>query len=136
MKQVFVALLVVTLNLSPLAYSQQSPDKLTFTPPTKISGYRDAAPELAAEKTFLAVPSAALAKEHLRMLTAEPHVAGSPEDKKTAEYVLQKYKEAGLDAYIQEYKIWMNTAGGDSRRPRRARGSGDARSDARTCRWR
>ena len=49
-----------------------------------------------------------LAKEHLRILTAEPHIAGSPEDKKTAEYVLQKFKEAGLDAYIQEYKVWMN----------------------------
>ena len=69
---------------------------------------RDAAAELQAEKTFLAVPSAELAKEHLRILTSAPHVAGSPEDKKTAEYVLQKYKEAGLDAYIQEYKIWMN----------------------------
>ena len=109
MKRIFAALLVVTLNLSPIAYSQQSTDKLPFTPPTKISGYRDASAELAAEKTFLAVPSAELAKEHLRTLTAEPHMAGTPEDKKTAEYVLQKYKAAGLDAYIQEYKVWMNT---------------------------
>jgi N-acetylated-alpha-linked acidic dipeptidase len=59
---------------------------------------------LKAEKIFLAVPDAALAKEHLRTLTAEPHTAGSPEDKKTADYVLKKFKEAGLDAYIQEYK--------------------------------
>ena len=109
MNRIFAALLVVTLNLSPIAYSQQPADKLTFTPPTKISGYRDAAAELAAEKTFLAVPSAELAKEHLRILTAEPHMAGTPEDKKTADYVLQKYKAAGLDAYIQEYKVWMNT---------------------------
>ena len=108
MKRLLAALLVATLNLSPLAYSQQTPDKLPFTPPTKITGYRDATTELAAEKTFLAVPSAELAKEHLRTLTAVPHVAGTPEDKATAEYVLWKYKEAGLDAYIQEYKIWMN----------------------------
>ena len=109
MKRIFAALLVVTLNLSPIAYSQQPAAKASFRPPVIISGYRDASAELKAEKTFLAVPSAELAKEHLRTLTAEPHVAGSPEDKKTAEYVLQKYKEAGLDAYIQEYKIWMNT---------------------------
>src|SRR5271167_1629889 len=108
LKRVLASLLLVTLNLSPIAYSQQSADKAPFTPPTTISGYRDAAAELQAEKTFLAVPSAELAKEHLRILTSAPHVAGSPEDKKTAEYVLQKYKEAGLDAYIQEYKIWMN----------------------------
>jgi N-acetylated-alpha-linked acidic dipeptidase len=100
--------LLVTLNLSPIAYSQQPAEKLPFNPPSTISGYPNAAAELAAERTFLAVPSAELAKEHLRILTAEPHVAGSPEDKKTAEYVLQKYKEAGLDAYIQEYKVWMN----------------------------
>ena len=108
MKRLLAALLIAALNLSPLAYSQQSSDKLPFTPPTKITGYRDATAELAAEKTFLAVPSAELAKEHLRTLTAVPHVAGSPEDKATAEYVLKKYKEAGLDAYIQEYKVWMN----------------------------
>jgi N-acetylated-alpha-linked acidic dipeptidase len=101
-------LLLVTLNLSPIAYSQQPADKLPFNPPKTITGYRDATSELQAEKTFLAVPSADLAKEHLRTLTKAPHVAGSPEDKATAEYVLQKYKEAGLDAYIQEYKVWMN----------------------------
>ena len=108
MKRTFAALIVLAFNLPSLTYAQQSGDKPAFAPPTKISGYKDAAAELQAEKTFLAVPSAELAKEHLRTLTAAPHVAGSPEDKKTAEYVLQKYKEAGLDAYIQEYKIWMN----------------------------
>ncbi|HZD31886.1 MAG TPA: PA domain-containing protein, partial [Candidatus Angelobacter sp.] len=111
MNRIFAALLVVTLNLSPVAYSQQAADKPAFTAPTTISGYRDASAELAAEKTFIAVPDAALAKEHLRTLTKAPHVAGSPEDKATAEYVLQKYKEAGLDAYIQQYKIWMNLPG-------------------------
>ncbi len=63
--------------------------------------------ELKAEKTFLAVPDPELAKQHLQTLTAVPHVAGSPEDRHTAEYVLQKYQEAGLDAHIQEYKVWM-----------------------------
>ncbi len=78
-----------------------------FSPPDKIFGYRNPAAELQAEKTFLAVPDPQLAKQHLQTLTAAPHVAGSPEDRRTAEYVLQKYKAAGLDAYIQEYKIWM-----------------------------
>jgi N-acetylated-alpha-linked acidic dipeptidase len=108
LKRTFAAVLVLVFNLPSLTYAQQSGDKPAFAPPTKISGYKDPAAELQAEKTFLAVPSAELAKEHLRTLTAAPHVAGSPEDKKTAEYVLQKYKEAGLDAYIQEYKVWMN----------------------------
>ena len=108
MKRTFAALLAFVFHLSSFSYARQSTEKPPFTPPTKISGYRDGAAELQAEKIFLAIPSAELAKEHLRTLTAEPHVAGSPEDKKTAEYVLGKYKAAGLDAYIQEYKVWMN----------------------------
>lgn len=108
MRSAFAFVLLISLNLSPTAHSQQATEKPAFNPPTTISGYRDPAAELQAEKTFLATPSAELAREHLRTLTSAPHVAGSPEDEKTAEYVLQKYKEAGLDAYIQEYKIWMN----------------------------
>jgi N-acetylated-alpha-linked acidic dipeptidase len=48
-----------------------------------------------------------LAKQHLQTLTAVPHVAGSPEDRRTAEYVLGQYQAAGLTASIQEYKVWM-----------------------------
>ena len=58
MNRLFAALLLVTVNLSPIAYSQQPAEKLPFNPPTTISGYHDAAAELQAEKTFLAVPSA------------------------------------------------------------------------------
>jgi len=78
-----------------------------FTAPDKIFGYRDPATELQAEKIFLTVPDPKLAKQHLQILTAAPHVAGSPEDRRTAEYVLQQYTAAGLDASIQPYKVWM-----------------------------
>ncbi len=109
MRHLLVAILTWALNLTSAIHAQpQIPAPAPFTPPTSITGFRDAAAELQVEKTFLAVPSAELAREHLRILTAEPHIAGSPEDKKTAEYVLQKFKAAGLDAYIQEYKVWMN----------------------------
>ena len=101
--------LVYALTLSPFARAEnKAATPAPFNPPVSIVGFRDAASELQAEKTFLAVPDAALAETHLRTLTAAPHIAGSPEDKKTADYVLQKFKEAGLDAYIQEYKVWMN----------------------------
>jgi N-acetylated-alpha-linked acidic dipeptidase len=78
-----------------------------FNPPDKIFGYRNPAAELQAEKTFLAVPDPELAKKHLQVLTSAPHVAGSPEDRRTADYVLQQYLAAGLDASIQPYKVWM-----------------------------
>jgi N-acetylated-alpha-linked acidic dipeptidase len=73
-----------------------------------IPGFLDPAAEAALEKQFLAVPDPKLAEEHLRILTAAPHIAGSPEDRKTAEYVAQKYKEAGLETEIVEYKVWLN----------------------------
>jgi N-acetylated-alpha-linked acidic dipeptidase len=79
-----------------------------FSPPDKIFGYRNPGPELRAEKAFLAVPNPELAKKHLQILTTAPHVAGSPEDRRTAEYVLQQYLAAGLDASIQPYKVWMS----------------------------
>jgi N-acetylated-alpha-linked acidic dipeptidase len=109
LNRVFAAVLICALNLSPFTFAQdKAASPAPFNPPASITGFRDAGPELQAEKTFLAVPNADLAREHLRILTSAPHIAGSPEDKKTADYVLQKFKEAGLDAYIQEYKVWMN----------------------------
>jgi N-acetylated-alpha-linked acidic dipeptidase len=73
-----------------------------------ISGFRDVAGEREIEKKFMAVPDPKLAEEHLRILTEAPHIAGSPEDKATAEYVAKKFREAGLDTEIVEYKVWLN----------------------------
>ena len=73
-----------------------------------VSGFRDVAAERDVEEKFMAVPDAQLAEEHLRILTQAPHIAGSPEDKATAEYVAKKFREAGLDTEIVEYKVWLN----------------------------
>jgi N-acetylated-alpha-linked acidic dipeptidase len=73
-----------------------------------MAGFRDAAAELKLEEKFLAVPEPKLAQEHLRILTAEPHIAGSPEDRKTAEYVAKKFREAGLETRIDSYRVWLN----------------------------
>ncbi len=73
-----------------------------------IFGFRDATAENAAEARFLAVPDSKLAEQHLRTLTQVPHMAGTPEDKATADYVAQKFRDAGLDTEIVEYKVWMN----------------------------
>jgi N-acetylated-alpha-linked acidic dipeptidase len=73
-----------------------------------LFGFRNSADEFEAEKTFLAVPDPKLAEAHLRTLTQAPHIAGSAEDKATADYVAQKFRDAGLDTQIVEYKIWIN----------------------------
>ena len=73
-----------------------------------IFGFRDSPAETAIEARFLAVPDPKLAEEHLRTLTQAPHMAGTAEDKATADYVAQKFRAAGLDTEIVEYKVWMN----------------------------
>src|SRR5580693_731436 len=73
-----------------------------------IFGFRDAAAEQATESQFLGVPDSKLAEEHLRILTRAPHMAGTIEDKATADYVAQKFRDAGLDTEIVEYKVWIN----------------------------
>ena len=78
------------------------------TPSWVISGFRDVGREQEIEKKFMAVPDPKLAEEHLRILTQAPHIAGSAEDKATAEYVAGKFREAGLDTAIVEYKVWFN----------------------------
>jgi N-acetylated-alpha-linked acidic dipeptidase len=77
-------------------------------PDGSILGFRDSAAEAAVEARFLAVPDPKLAEEHLRILTKVPHMAGTPEDKATADYVAAKFREAGLETEIVEYKVWMN----------------------------
>src|SRR5579862_2256862 len=77
-------------------------------PSAAIFGFRNPAAESATESRFLAVPDPKLAEEHLRTLTQAPHVAGTAEDKATADYVAQKFREAGLDTEIVEYRVWIN----------------------------
>jgi len=73
-----------------------------------IFGFRDAAAESDTEARFVAVPDPKLAEEHLRILTQAPHMAGTIEDKATADYVAQKFRDAGLDTELVEYKVWIN----------------------------
>ena len=59
------------------------------------------------EATFRAVPTPEAAREDLRALTREPHIAGTPEDYRTAQYVLNQFREAGLKADIAEYRVLL-----------------------------
>src|SRR5579863_5598564 len=59
--------------------------------PASVFGYSNFAAEGKTESAFLAIPNAKLAGEELKTLTAEPHLAGTPEDNKTAEYVAEKF---------------------------------------------
>ncbi|HUV69668.1 MAG TPA: M28 family metallopeptidase [Terracidiphilus sp.] len=73
-----------------------------------VFGYKNFSAEAALEDKFLAVPSAALAGQHLKILTAQPHMAATPEDHATAEYVAQKFRDAGLETEIVPYRVLLN----------------------------
>jgi N-acetylated-alpha-linked acidic dipeptidase len=96
------------LNVLLLSTPQTPVARSAPKPAAPIFGFRNPADEAAQESKFLAVPDPKLAEQHLRILTQAPHVAGSPEDKATAEYVAQKFRDAGLDTEIVEYKVWIN----------------------------
>jgi N-acetylated-alpha-linked acidic dipeptidase len=78
------------------------------TSSSAIFGFQDSAVESAVESRFLAVPDPKLAEQHLRTLTQAPHMAGTAEDKATADYVAQKFRDAGLETEIVEYRVWIN----------------------------
>jgi N-acetylated-alpha-linked acidic dipeptidase len=64
--------------------------------------------ELEAEAKAVAVPTPENARNWLRTLTAEPHVAGTPADYKTAVFVRDKLREWGFQTEINEYKVLLN----------------------------
>lgn len=59
------------------------------------------------EEQFRAAPSATNAREELRRLTAEAHLAGSPEDYATAIYVRDQMRSFGLNSELREYQVLL-----------------------------
>ena len=84
-----------------LIASAQSPTRQVF-------GYRDFTQQAKWDESFLAVPDAKLAGQHLKTLTSAPHWASSPEDYATAVYVADKFRAAGLETEIVPYKVLLN----------------------------
>ena len=64
--------------------------------------------ELQAEAHALSVPTPENARKLLRTLTAEPHVAGTRADYKTAVFVRDKLREWGWKADIAELEVLLN----------------------------
>ncbi|HWG20605.1 MAG TPA: M28 family metallopeptidase [Terracidiphilus sp.] len=90
------------LSLVPFPVAAQSAGQ------TSVFGYADFSKQAGVEARFLAVPDAKAAGADLKTLTAEPHLAGTPEDHKTAEFVAQKFRAAGLETEIVPYRVLMN----------------------------
>ena len=100
MKTILVLFLLVVITLStPLTFAQTTIDG--------FSAERSTA-ERRWEEQFRAVPDPKSAREHLRRLTIEPHIAGTKEDYNTAVYVRDQLRSYGLSADLKEYEVWLN----------------------------
>ena len=94
-----LVLLLITTNLF-----SQGPNTL------RLDGFSDdaAVAQRRLEEQFRAVPAPKSAREHLRKLTIEPHIAGTKEDLATAVYVRDQLRSYGLNAELKEYDVWLN----------------------------
>ncbi|HUZ96599.1 MAG TPA: M28 family metallopeptidase [Edaphobacter sp.] len=99
-------ILAILPLIAALAVSAQQPAQSPA--PQQVFGYRDFTQQAKWDAAFMTIPDAKLAGEHLKILTAEPHWASSPEDYKTALYVAAKFKAAGLETSIVPYKVLLN----------------------------
>jgi N-acetylated-alpha-linked acidic dipeptidase len=100
MKTILTIFLFVALtSTAPFTFAQTAIDGFSAT--------RSAA-ERRWEEQFRAVPNSKSAREHLRRLTLEPHIAGTREDYDTAVYVRDQLRSYGLAAELKEYEVWLN----------------------------
>jgi N-acetylated-alpha-linked acidic dipeptidase len=103
-----LAFLLLLLLASAAVQAQSAGLPAPQAAPPTVFGYSDFTAESRIEEQFLAVPDAQMAGRHLKILTAEPHLAATPEDRKTAEYVAQRFRDAGLDTEIVPYRVLLN----------------------------
>src|SRR5271165_1204500 len=67
------------------------------------------AAELDWEKQARAIPDATRVRNLIERLSNQPHLAGTPQSKQVAEYILAQLHEYGLDAHIEQYEALLPT---------------------------
>ena len=60
------------------------------------------------ENRFLEIPSAQRCRKYLRRLTREPHVAGTPGDRRVTQFIFDEFQRAGLKPQIVEYRVLLS----------------------------
>ncbi len=75
----------------------------------ELAGYSAAAAgrEIAAEQDAIARPDPASAERHARRLSSEVHVAGTPAQARTRDYVIAAMRGWGLETEVREYRVWL-----------------------------
>jgi N-acetylated-alpha-linked acidic dipeptidase len=78
-------------------------------PAQELAGFRSSGAEAQRqyETTLRAVPDTATLQRHVRWLAGETHVAGTPRQRATADYVLRAMAAMGLDTVRYVYQVWL-----------------------------
>ncbi|HLZ93383.1 MAG TPA: transferrin receptor-like dimerization domain-containing protein [Candidatus Acidoferrum sp.] len=61
------------------------------------------------EEKLRAIPTPENLRAYMQHLAAHPHHVGSPYDKENADWILEKFKEFGLDAHLEQYDVLYPT---------------------------
>jgi N-acetylated-alpha-linked acidic dipeptidase len=106
MRRTILALLVIGLFLH--SANADSPETNTDAPLDGFSA-QHARTERDWESKFRALPDPQRQRDYMQLLSARPHHVGSAYDKQNAEWILSKFKEWGLDAHIETFKVLFPT---------------------------
>ena len=100
---IFLLIVFFMLPVTSSAVFSQGPNAI------HLDGFSEegSATEQRWEEQFRSVPEPKSAREHLRRLTMEPHIAGTKEDYATAVYVRDQLRTYGLNAELKEYQVWL-----------------------------
>lgn len=63
--------------------------------------------ERSTEADVISRPSPQVAAEHSRFLSQRPHMAGTPAQARTRDYVIAQMKSWGLETEVRAYRVWM-----------------------------
>jgi N-acetylated-alpha-linked acidic dipeptidase len=63
------------------------------------------------EQRLRRVPDADHAEDHLRHLTSEPHMAGTPGSRRVAEWLRDQYRSYGFEVDLVKYSVWLPRPG-------------------------
>ena len=76
---------------------------------TAVAGYspQSTTVERATEADVIGRPSPASASAHSKFLSLQPHMAGTPAQARTRDYVVAQMKSWGLETEVRSYKVWM-----------------------------
>jgi N-acetylated-alpha-linked acidic dipeptidase len=82
----------------------------------QLTGYspQEAKTQLQLENTFRESIDKTRFKTHLKILTENPHIAGTPANEKVRDYMAKVMDDAGMDVDIYSYEIYMSKGPGES----------------------